>query len=216
MPARTAYVTVAIAAALPCIALAGTAPLGDAWVYFEFPRHITLLAIILGILACFRRSLGWAVFVPFATAAISLTWGYCDEFRALQKLGMPQLLATEQAIIWDESVVRVAPWLIGGLYGVLAALAIRRGGSERRQIVPAGAWLAVVGAIAAAITVHIDNWLTLENLSQPGTFTAGGMWCDSRVLSLVLDLAAVAAGIALVAIGLRRPSPIPQAKVVSR
>jgi hypothetical protein len=211
MPGRQAYVSVGVAAAVPCLVLAAAAPGGHDWVYLEYPRHITMIAIALGIAACFRRSVGWAVFVPILTAGIALAWALVDEYVGLSKLGRTDLFHEELDLLCGDSVARVAPWLMGGLYGVLALAAIRRRGSERRQLVPAGAWLAATGAITALVTFQVKDWLTFENLSQPGTFRSGVPWCDSQVLSLIVSLAACAGGVVLVAIGLRRPETIPRA-----
>jgi hypothetical protein len=46
---------VGVVAVVPLLLLAHTHPLGNSWVWFEFPWKVTLLAAALGIWTCFAR-----------------------------------------------------------------------------------------------------------------------------------------------------------------
>jgi len=212
---REAYVVAAVIAAFPLGMLATIAPLGHAWVWNEFPRHITLLACVLGLVAMFRRTPALPVLVPFLTAGIAFAWELFGEYRGLSKFGRSDLLGTELDLLLDFSVIRLAPWLTGGLYGALAVLSVKRSREPRRNWRRAGVWLAAVGAIAAVFTLANDNWLTFENLKGDGTYTSSVPWEGTKILSLVADLLAIAAGAAAIVASYLLPrTKLPRARVV--
>lgn len=212
MTGRRIYLTAGVAAALPWLALAGIAARGDRWVWLEFPAHITVIAIALGLWACAARSRSAAIAVPFATAAIALAWELVAEYRGLSRFGRTDLFGGELGLLFHLSVGRLATWLAGALYGALAWLAIDHR-DDRRDRARAGGWLAIAGLVALALAWTNDTWLTLENLTERGTFVSSVPWPDTKVLACVAAGAACTIGLALVASGLRRPSPIPRATV---
>lgn len=212
MTGRGIYVTAGVAAALPWLALAGIAALGRQWVWFEFPAHITVIAIALGLAACAARSRSAAAGVVFGTAAIALAWELVAEYRGLSRFGRTDLFGGELGLLFHLSVGRLATWLTGALYGALAWLAIGHR-DDRRDRARAGGWLAIAGVIALALAWTNDTWLTLANLTERGTFVSSVSWPDTKVLACVAAAAACALGVALVASGLRRVSPIPRATV---
>jgi hypothetical protein len=213
---RYAYVIVGLAAVLALVVLSGIAPYGDAWVWFEFPRRITFVAAALGLWACTARSREWAGWMVLGTAAVSLAWTVIDEYVGLAHYGRTDLLGSEFWLLFELAVVRLAPWLVGGLYGVLALLAITARGDHRDRA-RAGAWLVAVSALALGFTLASQDWFTLDNLTQPGTSISSTAWPDTKVLSVVVDGLAAAAGAVLMLTGRRRTEDrIPRATVRGR
>jgi hypothetical protein len=199
---------VGVVAVVPLLLLAHTHPLGNSWVWFEFPWKVTLLAAALGIWTCFARYPAHALRVPVLTGVIVLGVMMVDEYLGLRRFGRTDLFDQELGLVFELALLRVAPWLMSGLYAVLAALAtLQRPKRDPRK--RAGLWLVAVGAIAAAVTVFADDWESFDNVSGPG-------WCDTRIASLVAALIACAAGLALVVIAMRKPASLPRARVVER
>jgi hypothetical protein len=214
-PTREAFVVAAVIAAFPLLMLATIAPLGNTWVWNEFPRHITFVACVLGLVAMFRKTPSLPVLVPFLTAGIALAWELFDEYRGLSKFGRTDLLGSEMNLLFDLSFIRLAPWLTGGLYGALAVLSVRRSREARRNWRRAGAWLAVAGAIAAVFTLTNENWLTFENLNGNGTYTSSVPWEGTKKLSMFADALAVVAGLAAIVASYKYKRPkLPTARVV--
>ena len=93
-----------------------------------------------------------------------------------------------------------------------AALAVEwigraRDAHKNRRV--AALWLIGVALLALAITYANESWLTLENLKGHGTYRSSAAWPDTKKLSLVADLVALAAGIA--ALVYRPKSNLPKA-----
>jgi hypothetical protein len=214
-PTRAPFVVAAAVAAVPLLVLAAAAPGGNDWRWLELPRHITLLALATGLVIAFRKNRTLPVMVPIVVVALALAWELVGEYLALRKFGRTDLLGQELDLLFSNSVERLAPWLTGTLYGILAYLAIARSRHARTNLVRAGVWLVSVGAVAVALTLANESWLTLENLGQRGTFRSSVAWPDTKKLSLVAAALAITAGLAAVVVGRRRPSPIPPARVVS-
>lgn len=215
MKGRGIYVAAGLAAALPWLVLAGIAARGERWVWFEFPAHITVIALALGVWVCTARSRSAAFGVVFGTAALALAWELVAEYRGLSRFGRTDLFGGEVGLLFHLSVGRLATWLLGAMYGALAWLAISPR-ADRRDLARAGGWLAVAGLLALALAWTSDTWLTLENLTERGTFVSSVRWPDTKVLACIAAAAACVIGFALVASGLRRVSPIPRARVRRR
>ena len=215
MTGRPIYVAAGVAAALPWLVLSGVAARGELWVWFEFPAHITVIALALGLWACTARSRSAAFGVVFGTAAIAVAWELVAEYRGLSRFGRTDLFDGELGLLFHLSVGRLATWLTGALYGALAWLAIGHRG-DRRDRARAGGWLAIAALLALALAWTNDTWSTLANLSERGTFVSSVPWPDTKVLACLAAAAACAIGLALVASGLRRVSPIPRATVRRR
>jgi hypothetical protein len=182
-------------------------------VWLEFPRRITFIAIVLGLACCFGRRRPLAIAVPFATVAIAIAWEMIEEYVGLSKFGRTDLFGTETDLLLDESMIRVAPWLMGGLYGALAYLALARSRSLRSNQLRAAGWLAVVGVIVIAVTMANESWLTLENLDGNGTYRSSVAWPDTKKISLVAGALACAVAAGLVLYRKREEPPIPRATV---
>jgi hypothetical protein len=206
--ARAPYVLAGVIAAVPLLVLGATAPGGDSWRWLELPARMTLIAAALGIASCFARSRGMAVFVLLGTAAIGFFWELVHEYLGLKGLGRMDLFRDDLRLIASNTLELVAPWLVGALYAALVWLAIpptdraTSAGIEAvtadrlRAQLRAALWLACVGVIAVALTVTNMSWLTLENLGQRGTFRSSASWPDTKILSLIVALLALAAGAA--------------------
>jgi hypothetical protein len=208
---RGPYIIAGAIAGVPLLILAAAAPGGHDWVWLEYPRRITFVAIVLGIACCFARKRQLALLVPFATAAVAVLWEMLEEYVGLSKFGRTDLFHTEIDLMLDESMLRPAPWLMGGLYGVLAFLSIARSRSERANRVRAGVWLAAVGGIAIALTMANESWLTLENLGGNGTFRSSVAWPDTKKLELVASALACATGLVAALYRKREDPPLPRA-----
>jgi hypothetical protein len=210
------YVVAGLVALLPLVVLSMISPPGDGWVWFEFPRRITFIAVALGLWACKARSREWAVWMVIGTAAISLAWTVIDEYIGLVHYHRTDLLGSEWWLLFELAVARLAPWLVGGLYGLLALLATTARG-DLRDRTRAGAWLVAVSATALGFTLASDDWLTLANLTESGTFISSAAWPDTKLLSVAVDVLVAAGGIALVRSGRRRTvDPIPRATARER
>lgn len=196
---RAAFVVVGLIAAIPLLVLAAAAPGGGDWRWLEYPRHITLIAVALGICVGFAKARPTALLVLAGTVAITLGWELIGEHRGLAQLGRTDLFRSELGLLVDLSVGRAAPWLVGFAYGALAFLAIDRSSDpsvNRRRV---AVWLIVIATIALMLTLANDSWLTLENLEGDGVYRSSASWPDTKQLSLVADLLAlVTALVALV------------------
>jgi hypothetical protein len=205
------FVVAGLVAAAPLLALAAAAAGGGDWVWLEYPRHITVIAAVLGMAACFARDRYKAPLVLVGTLGFAFAWELVGEYRGLAKFGRTDLLSSEMDLLIKLSIARAAPWLVGIAYSVLALLCITRSGNARTNRVRAGVWLVVVAVVALALTLNNDTWLTLENLGQRGTFISSVAWPDTKKISLVLDLVALAAGVFAIAYRPRTPDRIPRA-----
>lgn len=206
---RAPYVLAGVLAAVPLLLLGAAAPGGDSWRWLELPARMTFIAAALGIAACFARSRGTSVLVLLGTAAGGFLWELVHEYLGLKGLGRMDLFRDDLHLIASSTLQRLAPWLVGALYAALAWLAIPPAGGagssmgepaagERlRGQLRAGLWLAGVGVVAIALTAQNMSWLTLENLGQRGTFRSSASWPDTKILSLIAALLALASGAAM-------------------
>lgn len=201
-PSVAPYIVIGLIAFVPLMFLSAAAPGGGDWRLLEYPRHVTVFALVLGVMASTRTRLDRAALVPLGTVALSCLFSVATERGAYAEL------------VFEASIKSLAPWLVGGLYAVLAALAIKRAREPRTNRLRAGLWLAGVGTIAIVITMKNESWLTLENLSQPGTFRDSSPWPDTKQITIVLAGCATALGTALALHSLRKPpSTLPRAIV---
>jgi hypothetical protein len=194
---RAPYVLAAVVAAFPLLVLAAAAPGGSDWQWLEFPKHITLFSIFVGVLAMFHAERMIALVIPLLVAVAALL---------IEVAG-----GTRGDYLTLVVLERLATWLISGLYAVLVWLAVDRADSVRANVWRAGAWLVVVGALAAVLTMANESWLTFENIGARGTFRSSVAWPDSKILSLVAAVITVALGAAAISWGLR--SNLPTARV---
>ena len=215
MTARWPFVAAAAIAAVPLFVLGYAAPGGNDWVMLEYPRHITFFAIALGIAVCFARKRPTALIVLAGTASIALAWEMIGEYRGLVRHGRTDLFSSEIDLLVKLSVGRAAPWLMGGVYAVLAYLAIARAKHDRHNRIRAGVWLVAVGAIAAIITTSNESWETFASSDQH-VIRSSVAWPDTKKASLVLDLIAIGIGLAAIFMHPRKPDPIPRATVRAR
>ena len=206
------YVLAAVIAVVPLFILAAAAPGGGDWRWLEYPRYMTFFAAAFGIAACFAKSRQIAFLVLAGTVVIALAWEMIGEYVGLSKFGRTDLFSTELKLLVDLSVARAAPWLVGSAYAAIALLSITRVRDARTNRRRAGTWLIAVALVALAITYKNESWLTLENLSEHGTYRSSVAWPDTKKLSLVADLFAIAMGLAF---WLYRPSDngLPKATV---
>jgi len=183
---RGVYVIAALIAASPLLVLGYAAPGGESWRWLEYPRYLTIVALVLGLIVVHRRNAQLALMVPLATVAVAVIAELRDGGR-------------DPAGDIASVLQTVAPWLVGSLYGVLAFLGIRRPRSARAPSRSAGAWLLVVGAIALAITFANESWLIFAS-SEHHVRRSSSPWPDTQVFSVVVAMIAIAAGL-LLAIG---------------
>lgn len=205
---RATYVVAGLVALVPLLVLGAAAPGGDRWRWLEVPAHMTAIAAALGIAACFARSRGLALLVLFGSVACAFVWDLLHEYIGLKGLGRMDLLRDDLRLIVSNTAELLAPWLVGAIYGALAWIAISPAESEpadrasvdrlRADRVRAGLWLAGVAVIGIGLTVSNASWLTLENLSQKGTFRSSASWPDTKILSLITSALALIAGVAMV------------------
>lgn len=207
------FVLAAMIAAVPLLVLAAAAPGGHDWVWLEYPKGITFVAFALGFAVCFARSRQLAPFVLVGTVAYALGSELIGEYVGLAKFGKTELLGQELGLLVDLSIARAAPWLMGGLFTIVAWLAIGRG-RDKTNRERAAIWLAAVGAIAACITLANESWLTLENLGHAGVFRDSSSWPDTKKISIVIDIITSAIGGA--ALIYRKPRPDPRPKATLR
>jgi hypothetical protein len=191
---RAPFIVVAVIALLPLLVLGAAAPGGGDWRWLEYPRYITMIAFSLGIGLCFARHPPTALLVLAGTVAITLGWELIGEHRGLSKLGRTDMFRSELGLLVDLSVGRVAPWLVGFAYGALAYLSISRSRDPHKNRKRAAIWLLAIAAIALALTLRNESWLTLENLKGDGVYRSSVAWPDTKKLSLVADLLALIAG----------------------
>jgi len=209
---RGPFVVAALIAVVPLLVLAAAAPGGADWRWLEYPRHVTIIAIGLGIWMCFAKARPTALIALAGTVAITLLWELLGEYRGLAKFGRTDLFGSELNLLVDLSVASAAPWLLGGAYTVLAVLAIGRSRDARANRRRAAVWLIAIAGVAVCITLRNESWLTLENLKGNGTYRSSSSWPDTKQLSLVADLLALAAGI--VALVYKPRSNLPKATAV--
>jgi hypothetical protein len=207
---RAPFVVAALIGALPLLVLATAAPGGGDWRWLEYPRHITLIAAVLGLVVCSAKTRATAIVVLAGTVAITLAWELIGEYRGLAKFGRTDLFGKELGLLVDVSVVRAAPWLAGVSYTLIAYLSIARSRDLQANLRRAAVWLIGVGLVALAITLNNESWLTLENLKGDGVYRSSTRWPDTKELSLVADLFAVAAGIGAL-LYRRRSTRLPKA-----
>lgn len=214
MSSRAPYIVAGLIALAPLVALSSAAPGGNDWRWGEFPTHVTVIALVLCLVAANRRGIQLALLTPLLVAVLAFVWGVIGEYFALRKFHATHLLGKELGLLFDTRFVHLAPWLVGGLYGAIAALAVRRSRDLRKNIVRAGAWLFAVGAFAAGLTLANRSWLTLES-TESHVIRSSVAWPDSKVLAIVLAAITMAAGAAaIVAATLRKRSALPVARVV--
>ena len=193
---RAPFVVAALLAAVPLLVLAAAAPGGGKWVWLEYPRHMTMFAIMLGIACCFAKVRPTALMVLAGTVVIAMLWDLVGEYRGLAKFGRTDLFRSELGLLVKLSVGRAAPWVVGGAYAVLAYLAIGRSRDLHKNRRRAAGWLIAIAAFALLITLRNESWLTLENLKGDGTYRSSASWPDTKKLSLVIDFVALALGLA--------------------
>jgi hypothetical protein len=195
---RAPFIVAGVLAAVPLLVLAAAAPGGGDWRWLEYPRHITLIAIALGIAVAFAKNRPTALIVLAGTVAITLAWELIGEHRGLAKFGRTDLFRSELGLLVDLSVGRAAPWLVGVAYGALAYLSIARSRDFSRNRKRAAIWLGTIALIALVLTLSNTSWLTLENLEGDGVYRSSVAWPDTKKLSLVADvLVLIAAAIGL-------------------
>jgi hypothetical protein len=204
------FVVAAMIAAVPLLVLAAAAPGGHDWVWLEYPRGITFVAFVLGFAACFVRSRQLAPFVLVGTVAYALGSELIGEYIGLSKFGKTELMNQEMGLLVDLSIARAAPWLMGSLFTIIAWLSIGRG-RDKANRERAAIWLAVVGVVAAGITLANHSWLTLENLKGDGTYRDSSSWPDTKKISLVIDLVTIAIGGFALVYRPKKPDPLPKA-----
>jgi len=210
---RAPYVIAALAAAVPLLVLGAAAPGGGDWRWLEYPRHMTLIAIALGLAVCFAKVRPTALIVLAGTVGITLAWELIAEHRGLAKFGRTDLFRSELNLLIDLAVGRAAPWLVGFAYAAIAYLAIDRSRDAHANRKRAAIWLIAIACIALAITLSNESWLTLENLKgDHGVYRSSVAWPDTKKLSLAADLLALATG--LVALVYKPRSNLPKATVV--
>lgn len=202
-PASTApFLIAGLCAAIPLLFLSAAAPGGEAWKWLEYPRPITVIACALALIACSRTRIDRAVWVPLGTVAISCVW----------ELVTSRGMMIELVLV--EAITRLAPWLVGGVYAVLAVLSIRRAREDRVNRVRAGLWLAGIGVLAIVLTLANESWLTLENLDHRGTFRSSVPWPDTKKLSIAFAIGATLVGGVFALVSRRKPpDPLPRAIV---
>ncbi|HEY4180740.1 MAG TPA: hypothetical protein VGM90_28040 [Kofleriaceae bacterium] len=179
---RSAFIVAGLVGGVALLILGAAAPGGDSWRWLEMPRHMTLIAIVLGMSSAVGSENSSRALIPlFATPAIAAAW---EGIQFQSGDAVTGILST------------LAPWLMGGIYAMLAALAItsKTAISSRRR---AGAWLVGVGFVVLALTLANESWLTLENLNHNGTFRSSVAWPDTKKIALVLACVATAVGIAI-------------------
>jgi hypothetical protein len=177
------YIVVAILGAIPLLVLSAAAPGNDVWL--EYPRQPTIVATVTGVLvAVFATQASRALVVPFATIVIACIWNVLSTRNSAE-------------LVVEDTLLQLAPYLVGGLYAVLALMAIKRSATARLNRRRAGAWLLLVGALALAVTLANESWLTLRNLSESGTYRSSSSWPDTQLLSLVTSGLAALAGLAI-------------------
>jgi hypothetical protein len=195
------YVAAALIALVPLIVLSAAAPGGNDWRFLELPRNSTLIAAVLCIAITAQGRLGATAFaVPVITLAGTIAWDLVVQ-RGYSAEG-----------IIEEDLTRLSPWLVGSLYGLLAFLAVRRSATPILNRRRAGAWLLLVAAIAVGFTLANRSWLTLQNLSERGTFRSSVPWPDTKKLAIVTAAITAVFGLAFVARS-RRGSTLPRAVV---
>jgi hypothetical protein len=161
-----------------------------------------LIAAALGIAACFGRARGIALLVLFGSVACAFVWDLIHEYIGLKGLGRMDLLRDDLRLIVSNTAELLAPWLVGAIYGALAWIAIWPADRVsvyrvRADRVRAALWFAGVAVVGIAVTVSNMSWLTLENLSQSGTFRSSASWPDTKILSLTTSTLALVAGVAV-------------------
>jgi hypothetical protein len=174
---RWPYLVVGIVGGVALLILGAAAPGGETWRWLEMPRHITAIAIVLGLVtAAAGKSVQHAPLVLVGTIAIAGAWEAVDVGGS----AVPSLLQT------------VAPYLVGTVYAALAALAILPASHARRR---AGGWLVVVGLVAIGMVLANPSWLTLQNLHERGTFRSSASWPDTKKVALVIACVTTAFGV---------------------
>ncbi|CAN5903380.1 hypothetical protein BH11MYX2_BH11MYX2_28280 [soil metagenome] len=190
---RSSFIVAGLVGGVALLILGAAAPGGESWRWLEMPRHMTVIAIALGVWSAKgSKDLSRALIPLLGTPAIAATWEAIQYKNADALAG---ILST------------LAPWLMGGIYAILVGFAItsRSAVSSRRL---AGAWLVGVGLVVLALTLANESWLTLENLSKSGTYRSSVAWPDTKKIALVLACVAAAVGIAIAWV---RAATIPRA-----
>lgn len=192
MPPRTpppgviAYAVVALLGAIPLLLLSAAAPGGETYRYLEVPRHPTIVAVIAGVVvATVAVHASRAALVPLATAVLACVW------NVIATRGSAELVV-------EDTLVQLAPWLVGALYGLLALMAIRRSATPYLNRRRAGAWLVLVGVLAIVLTLANESWLVLKNLTEAGTYRSSSSWPDTKILSMVAAVVTAVIGLAVV------------------
>lgn len=217
MIGRAPYLVAGAVGLAVLLALAAIEPLGHAWVWFEFPRRMTLMAFVIGMAGVASGRVKWgAALLPVGIGILSYMLELRHAHKVVAELGWSAIPESDKQLMFKESFEVLAPWFLGGCYAVLVALSGWRR-KDRRDRWRAGLWLVAVAAIGAAFVLANDNWLTLANLSKPGTYTSSVPWPDSKLVAIVVCALAGAAGAVLMVSG-RVPKPddpIPRARVLS-
>ncbi|HEY4057789.1 MAG TPA: hypothetical protein VGM39_14340, partial [Kofleriaceae bacterium] len=127
---RSPFMIAGIVGGAALLILGAAAPGGDSWRWLEMPRHMTLIAIALGIWTVEGSEEVSRALIPLlGTPAIACAWEAIQYKNADAIPGIAQTLA---------------PWLMGGLDAILAALAITaKTRVDSRRL--AGAWLVGAG-----------------------------------------------------------------------
>jgi hypothetical protein len=126
------------------------------------------------------------------------------------------LSASEGYAVWpefvDRQLARSGPlFALASAHGFLVARFVRTRAEAALEwpdqvLRDAGTFAAAAGSIAAVHAVVVDHWLTPEMLSEPGTFASDGMWSGFRIMSLLVAIGSVVAGLAIAGAAHRRAS----------
>jgi hypothetical protein len=200
-------VVAALLAIVPLYALGAAAPGGGTWRWLALPRADLGFAAVLGIAACFARRPATALIVPLGTVGIALLRASVSEYAALRRFGRTDLF--DLGLLADLSINRLAPWLLGVGFGVIAWLAIRRpGGEPRLRRRAAALWLAAVGALAVGLALANRSWYELAS-SDSYIVRSSVPWPDTKVIAVVIG--AIACGVAAVVAWRTRRPGLPRA-----
>jgi hypothetical protein len=202
----------AVVALVTLLMIAPVATHGGTWRYLEYPRYISILALVITTVAMFRRGSALAIATPFLVAGIAFGWELVDEWRGLAKFGKTDLIWTELDVLATYTIKRVAPWLVGGLGGALAYLSVTRSRITKQNFIRAGAWLVVLAGVCLAITLANDGWTYHDSDGLTHDYSP---WPPPQKRALVTVIITGVIGLAAIGFGFKRDkSPLPEARVV--
>jgi hypothetical protein len=207
---RAPYVIAGVLAAAPLLALGAAAPGGGQWRWLEFPPHITVIALVVGVVACFGRSRLAAAKAVVAIVACSFAWTLIG---TLMKSHGVDLVGRYFDLLLVESVGRFATVFVAIAYASLALLAVTSAQATGTNLLRAAIWLACVALAAIGLVTSNESWLTLENIGSSGTYRSSVAWPDTKVIALVaaVIVLAVACVAAVAGVRLRARPIVPRA-----